>query len=257
MNNFDKGKLLEDYVEYIYRLLLDIEAQPDDEPIIISRNVKLAKASYSSEFDIYYEFSKANIRHKVAIECKNHKKPIEISMMRDFYGKVKDFNVTGVFVSNSGYQSGAESYAKEKGIIALTTSDIPNFINLIGLRLQQIYLPTKHIKGEPFYFLMEHKNGELTGSYHVIDTNGKPSAILLFLSKKLASDYLKASGETDLLIRGLKQEAFDFMALSAKNFKALFRVVCADRGVNNEHLSFDISPDQLRENYFDMDINNQ
>lgn len=254
MFNFKKGKIFEDYVEHVYQLLLDSETGQDDEPVMISRNVKLSKQGYSSEFDIYYEFSKAGVRHKVAIECKNHNKPIDISHIRNFNDKIRDFNVTGVFISNSGFQSGAKSYAAEKGIMILTTNEIPNFINLIGLRLKQIYLPSKFLKGEPFYILMEHKNGELTGSYHVIEYKAMPKAMFLFLSKRLALNYLKCTGEKDLFIRGLKQEAFDFIIMAAEKFDAVFRVVCAEGNKNGDHMMFDLTPNQLKDNYFDLKL---
>ena len=139
MSSYTKGKNYEDYIEFVYRLLLDLETSRNEEPIIISRNVKLSKNGYTSELDIYYEFRKANILHRVAIECKNQSHPIKISALRDFHGKISDFhNITGVFVSDSGFQSGAIEYAKEKGILTLKTNDLPNFINLIGLRLKQL-----------------------------------------------------------------------------------------------------------------------
>lgn len=37
MNQFVKGNLFEDYIEYIYRLLLDLEENKDDEPILLKR----------------------------------------------------------------------------------------------------------------------------------------------------------------------------------------------------------------------------
>lgn len=252
MNNHTKGKILEDYVEYVYKFLLDLDSNPDDEPIVISRNVRFSKGEYSNEFDIYYQFSKAGVRHQVAIECKNHHDRIDIGHIRNFNDKLRDFNITGVFVSNSGFQSGAEYYAKEKNILLLKTEQLPNFINLIGFRIQQIFLPSKHVKGEPFYILMEHFNGELTGSYHVVELSQNHKVMLLFLSKKLAIDYLHVSGESDLKIRGLKQEAFDFFILAAKNFGATFQIICFKQDDNDGHLSFEIAPEKLKAEYFDL-----
>ncbi|MDL2277217.1 restriction endonuclease [Parabacteroides sp. OttesenSCG-928-G07] len=251
MNSLEKGKLFEDYIEHVYRLLLDLESHADDEPIIISRNVRLKKNNYSSEFDIYYEFTKARIRHKVGIECKNHSAPVDISYIRDFYGKIQDLNITGVFISNSGFQSGAKAYAEEKGIILLTTDEIPNFFNLIGERIKQIYLPSKFAKGEPFYILMEHKDGALTGAYHVVETQPNKKSIFLFLSKKLALDYLNSTHETDLLIRGLKQEAFDFFIHTAKILDVNFAIVVLKSDENN-HFIVEIEPEKLKADYFDI-----
>ncbi|GGB29325.1 restriction endonuclease [Mucilaginibacter rubeus] len=256
MNNHNKGRILEDYVEYVYRFLLDLESKEDDEPIIISRNVRMEKNGYSNEFDIYYEFSKAGIRHKVAIECKNHSTPIDISHVRNFHDKLRDFNVTGVFVSGSGFQTGAITYARDKDILLLTTQDLPNFFKLLALKLKQVYLPTKFIKGEPFYILMEHKSGHLTGSYHVVDFPFRKNKILLFLSKKLALDYLQGTGKRDLLIRGLKQEVFDFPILFAKRSGISFTIICHKAAIQNEHIAFDIEPQVLKEQYYDLLVDN-
>lgn len=255
MNNYFKGRVLEDYVEYVYKFLLDLETQPGEEPVLISRNVRMAKNGYSAEFDIYYEFSKAGIKHKVAIECKNHRSPIDISHIRNFGEKVRDFNVTGVFVSESGFQSGAENYALERGILLLKTEDLPNFFNLLGLKLKQVYLPTKFIKGEPFYILMEHKYGELTGSYLVVEFKSQKK-ILLFLSKKLALDHLKSTGESDLLVRGLKQEAFDFLILFAKRSNISFAAICSKMAGHGQQIAFDIEPQDLKGEYYDLSLTN-
>jgi hypothetical protein len=256
MNNHNKGKILEDYVEYVYRFLLDLESREDDEPIVISRNVKMVRNGYSNEFDIYYEFSKAGIRHKVAIECKNHNTPVDISHIRNFHDKLRDFNVTGVFVSGSGFQSGAENYARDKNILLFTTQDLPDFFKLLTLRLEQVYLPTKFVKGEPFYVLMEHKLGHLTGSYHVVNFPSRRNKIPLFLSKKLALDYLQSTGECDLLIRGLKQEVFDFLILFAKRANISFTIICHKAEKQNGHIAFDIEAQELKAEYYDLSINN-
>lgn len=240
--SFARGKTLEDYIEQVYKLLLDSEAGPDDEPIILSRNVKFSKGGYTSEFDIYYEFSKAGVRHKVAIECKNHDKPIEISHVRNFNDKIRDFNVTGVFISNSGFQSGARNYAADRGILLFTTTELPQFFNLIALRLKQIYLPTRFVKGEPYYLLMESKNQELTGSYHIVKYHHTPKAIMLFLSKKLAMDYLHAT--------------IDFLILTATKTGAVFRVICG-KVENKGHVAFDIPPDKLKEDYYDLFVKHE
>ena len=135
MTNQVKGAIYENYIEYVFRFLLDIESRSDDEPILISRNVSFVKNGSPNQFDIYYDFSKAGVLHRVAIECKNHGRPVELSMAREFYAKLSEFhNITGVFVSNSGYQSGAKSWLEDKEIMALSTSDLPNFFNLIGIR---------------------------------------------------------------------------------------------------------------------------
>lgn len=252
MSNQEKGKFYEDYIENIYRFLLDLETGKDDEPIVISRNVKLLRNGYTDEIDIYYEFTKANILHKVAIECKNYSTPVEIGKVRDFHSKIfKSQNITGVFISNSGFQSGAEAFAVEHGIILMTTTDLPNFFNLVGSRLKQVYLPNEYVKGEPFYILMQQINGSLTGSYHTVSFKGFPESLMLFLSKNLANEYISRTKEFDLTPRGLKQEAFEFLIQFAKNSNLKFQLNIMRAENSHECISLFIEPDQLRTDFVD------
>ena len=228
-----------------------METSKDDEPIIISRNVKLLRNGYTDEIDIYYEFTKAKIRHRVAIECKNYSSPVEISKIRDFHGKIsRSQNITGVFISSNGFQSGAKSYAIEHGIILMVTSDLPNFFNLIGKRLEQIYLPNEYTRGEPFYVLMEVQNKVLTGSYHVISFKDTPRSIMLFLSKNLAAEYIERTKEFDLVPRGIKQESYDFLIHFAKRMDLKFQLNIMRDPDSGNIMSIFIEPDQLKSEYF-------
>lgn len=252
MSNYSKGKIYEDYVEYVYRFLLDLETKQNDEPIIISRNVKLAKSGYTNELDIYYEFKKANVLHRVAIECKNQTSPVEIGLLRDFQSKIFDFhNITGVFISNSGYQTGAKNFAKDKGILAITTDELPSLLSLIGQRSKQLFLPEDYVKGEPFYILMETHNGELNGSYHLVKFANVPPSIMLFLSKKQAQDFINLNKEKNLVVRSLRQEAFDYMILFAKRVKAKFQVIFKKDSEKGDYMSFFIEPNELKEQFCD------
>ena len=251
MNTYTKGKLFEDYIEHIYQLLLDLETEKDGEPIIISRNVSLIRNGYTDLIDIYYEFTKANVSHRVAIECKNHNSRIEIKDIRDFHSKIsKSQNITGVFISNNGFQTGAENYAKEHDILLMVTNDLPNFYNLIGKRLGQIYLPSEHVKGEPFYILMEHNSGELPGSYHIVRFKDTPNAIMLFLSKNLAMEYINTTKEFNLIPRGLKQESIDFLIHFAKKANVKFQLNIMRENSSKNCVSLFIEPDEIKSEFF-------
>lgn len=253
MKNYKKGKDFEDYIEKVYRLLLILETNTDEEPVVISRNVKLLRNGYTDEIDILYEFVKARVRHRVAIECKKHSSPIAINQIRDFHAKIsKSQNITGVFISNSGFQSGAKSYASEHDIILMTTDDLPNFFNLVGSRLKQIFLPNEHIIGEPFYVLMEHNNGELTGSYHIVSFEKTPKVIMLFLSKKLANEFITRNKEFDLTPRSLKKESYDYIILLAKKINVKFQLILMydDSKRENCH-SLCIEPEDLKREFYE------
>jgi len=40
------------------------------EEVVVTKNARIGKNNYTHEFDIYYEVTKAGVRHRVAIECK-------------------------------------------------------------------------------------------------------------------------------------------------------------------------------------------
>lgn len=116
LNNFLKGVLFEDEIEYIYKSLLrneDVKIQK------LEKRYKIKdKNGTEREFDIYYEFIVAGHLHHVAIECKNYKRPLSIEIVYQFIGKLKDFNnINGYIISRTGYQRGAAERQSQMGLI--------------------------------------------------------------------------------------------------------------------------------------------
>ena len=61
------GKFLESYVQFVYQKLLEFL----DEGASVSTNLLIqGKSGVKHEFDVYYEFQHLNIKHRIAIECK-------------------------------------------------------------------------------------------------------------------------------------------------------------------------------------------
>lgn len=203
-----KGDQLEEFVHYVYSSLLQIE----DRNAIVGKNVVIiGKSGAKNEFDVYYEFIKANIKHKVAIECKNHKEPVSKGKVSEFKGKLDELNnITGVMVSASGYQEGAKLYAKEHGILLLTDKDLPSISIILAKQIQVMFLPDENTLGEPFWTLMEYKNNQITGTYTCLPPDKKGENIIkniipLFISKKSAETFLKLSKYQDTAVRGVSQ----------------------------------------------------
>jgi len=60
----------------------------------------------------------------VLIECKRYSRPIEREIINSLYSKIQDVGAhKAIIFSTSGFQSGALSYAKEKGIACVTFLD--------------------------------------------------------------------------------------------------------------------------------------
>ena len=183
------GASLESYIQYVYSRLLNLN---DYDEVIVSKNVTiLGKSGATNEFDVFYQFTHLNIECKVAIECKDWENPVPIAQVRDFASKIEDVGMgqfLGVMVSKNGYQEGAETYAKSKGITLLTEKQLPSIPQLVAGVIQKAFLPNRNTKGQPFWTLMEVNNGETTGTYYAYKT--PELTVPLFYSKTIASKML-------------------------------------------------------------------
>ncbi|WP_151867599.1 restriction endonuclease [Acinetobacter soli] len=174
------GQELEEYIQRTYRFLLNMK----DEGVTVERNIYLAgKSTARHQIDVFYQFKNAGVIHRVAIECKDHSRPIDKGRVQEFANKIQDIGgISGIMISQSGFQSGAELIANHFDIILKTTKDLPTIPHLMGTRIATVALPEEDYKGEPFWVIMEHRNGKVTGSYFCTERDGH-KFIPLFFSK--------------------------------------------------------------------------
>lgn len=212
---------LESYTQYVYSTLLN----PRNNGVEVSRNVVLKGLKGEYQIDVFYQFENAGFIHRVAIECKYHKRPLDRDTIMPFCNKITDIgNVIGVIVSKSGYQSGAKEYAEKHGITLLTTEDLPKFNILVADYLINSILPTKDWIGEPFWILMEREEDNVSGSYYKFAQkhNGR-NVIPLFFSKREAIDFLNESEQTlHFAIRGVPQHYLKRLIAITERLKPLF-----------------------------------
>lgn len=190
----------EDHVQQVYQTLLDLKG----EKVVVARDVTIrGRNSSDHQIDVYYEFELTGIRHQVAIECKNIKRPLDKDRVSSFLAKVNDCpGLRGCIVAASGYQSGAQKFAEDNGINALLLSDLPSIGKLLGMRLETAVIPTEETVGQPFWTLYELDTGAPVGNKQGGETYG-----ILFFSKKQAQAYYQAgSYGDDWAVRGLSQE---------------------------------------------------
>lgn len=207
-----KPKDLESYVQYIYSTLLNLR----DEGVVVSSNtVLVGRSGAKHEIDVFYQFEKSGVVHKVAFECKFKTRRVEKSEVVDFHGKIQDIgNIQGIFVSKNGYQSGAVDYANHYGIKLLSIEDLPAINILLAKRIESVALPDETYVGEPFWVLMEVVEQRLTGSYWSKKEGGlfKKNIIPLFISKLDANNFLAdIPDRTDFVVRGLPQHSLRFL----------------------------------------------
>jgi hypothetical protein len=143
----------EERVERIYSVLLNLKG----EKVSVFRDVKLiGRDGLIHQFDVYYEFTRAGVNHRVAIECRDKSRPLDKDAVMAFRSKVSDIpGLQGLMVSAKGYQSGAKKYAEDNGIIALTMDELPGVGSLLAIRLENVTCPTKDNVGEPFWSIYE------------------------------------------------------------------------------------------------------
>lgn len=197
-SNIEKGNDLESYVKYVYSVLLNLKG----ENIIVSKKADIQ--------DVFYQFEKAGIQHKVAFECKNWNTAVTKEKVAAFAKIIEDIKgVVGVMVSNKGYQTGAQQYANANRIMTLTTDQLPNILDLLRMKISKYFLPNKEDIGEPFGTLMElDEDGKINGNYYSMEPNeqGHKNGIALFFSKVDAKIHLsKMPDRQKWTLIGLRQ----------------------------------------------------
>lgn len=202
------GKTLEKDVQHIYSYLLNMR----DEGVVVGNSVVMTcKFGIQHEIDVYYEFSKAGIRHRVAIECKDWAKPVSKGQIQEFESKLRDIgNLTGVVVSRNGYQSGAEEFAKNHDILLLRFEALPSFNTLIADRLKAVALPDENYVGEPFWVIMEIHEGKVTGSHYGTNFPGLEERLIPLTFSRRHAERIFQEAELDprkWAIRGLPRFA--------------------------------------------------
>ncbi len=214
-SNKEKGTKFEDFVAYVYQSLLTINNCSS----IVSKHVCINGLNGpSGEIDVYYEFEHLNLTYRVAIECKDWKNPIPAEEVRVFSTKIDNLNnVAGVMISTSGYQAGAIDFAKRHGIILMEEKDLPAFNIILADKIKVTFLPDEKTIGQPFWTLMEIRNGEVTGTY--IDFGGD-GGIPLLVSKKTAEEVLNRLPDKEYwCVRGLSQQNLRALIELAERFK--------------------------------------
>lgn len=203
------GTDLEKHVQQVFSFLLNMK----DEGVVVGRDVQIAdKFGISHQVDVYYQFERAGVIHKVAFECKDRGRPIDNGEVAKFYGKLCDAgSICLVMVSRYGYQKMAIEYAEKHDIMLLKVSDLPSILQLIGKRIETVALPGDDAVGEPFWTIMELRNGKNTGSYfanpHPVD--GAPTILLFYSRQHAEAAYAEAQLDSaQWAIRGLPRYAF-------------------------------------------------
>ena len=189
------GKNYESLIKYVYDELSNYSGQD----IEVKRNIKIkGKSGCEHQIDVYYEFILNDIKHKVIIECKDYKGKVEIGAIEKFKGVLNDIGgCKGIFASRNGFQSGAINFANHYDIELVKGGELPLLSKILIKRIE-VLLPNEKVSGEPFWTIMEERNGQLTGEYMCIGEE----ILGLFISKKVAQQVCDNIGG---VVRGISQ----------------------------------------------------
>lgn len=192
-----KGASFESYVHFVYDSILNLRG----EKIQVSRNMVFRVNDRESyEIDIFYEFMHAGVRHRVAVECKDWQKPVDQGKVLEFHHKIKNIgdDIVGVFVSRTGYQSGAIEVAKRHGVLTLTQDDLPTLLQLVGRRFAAMFMPEDDCVGEPFWYIgiLSPESGAPDGDFYAFPDEA-PVKLPLFIARDYAEAYRRNLKDRD------------------------------------------------------------
>lgn len=116
MSTTDKGTSYEQFVHEIQTAILSAQSVSTI-TVEHDKNIRGLHSGTDHQIDVYWEYRLGGITHKVAIECKNWNKPIDIGVIRNLKGALDDIpGLRGIVVSPEGFQQGAIDYARAHGI---------------------------------------------------------------------------------------------------------------------------------------------
>lgn len=110
--------------------------------VVVERDVTLTGQSGAPrQIDVYLTHSKGPYKYSTLIECKHWKNKVKRQQVENLYASMEDLGASkGVIFTTSGYQSGAEIYAKAKNIDIYVIRDLsPNEWGKPG-RLIEFYI---------------------------------------------------------------------------------------------------------------------
>jgi hypothetical protein len=104
---------------------------------------KLKGKTASHDIDVYWEFEDGGINYKTLIEAKDWSNPVNIGQLLKFKSVLDEIpgQPRGIFVTRTGYQSGAREYAENNGIVLFelrepTDEDKADWIKRIHLHME-------------------------------------------------------------------------------------------------------------------------
>lgn len=121
--------------------------------INVQQNVKLQGKATDHQIDVYWEYEIAGILYRTVVQAKDWAQPVTKAQLLAFKGVLEDLpeQPRGIFVTRTGYQSGAEQYAKAHGIVLYelreaTNEDLADTISMFQITLKALMPNTSSVE---------------------------------------------------------------------------------------------------------------
>jgi hypothetical protein len=110
-----KSRDYEQLVQAIFQQLHDHDGLGD---VIVEHDVVKQGKTTDHQIDVYWEFTKGGVSHRVIVQAKNWSRPVDKGEVLKFEGVLNDLpgQPRGIMVAANGYQSGAREAAAARGI---------------------------------------------------------------------------------------------------------------------------------------------
>lgn len=199
------GDTYERLTQKLYQQIVDLDSK-GYQKIEVKHDVKIkGKSGLEHQIDVFWDFTLGSVHYSTVIEVKDWKNKVKKADLMAFTEKIKDIPgfPTGIYVSKSGFQSGALEWAQIHGIKLVTiseadtinhihltfnvrTPDVTNFALDIDREWLKNYMDLKGIKGT---FTFNAVAGDV-----VLCNNGGIETPLISFIKEAQKPFLKKTG---------------------------------------------------------------
>ena len=118
MKKKNTGQAYEKLTQQVFSQIVNLKKNDIIDTIDVQHDVTIQGKTTSHQIDVYWEFKVGNITYRTIIQAKDWKSKVKQEHMYAFKGVLEDFpfGTNGIFVSRSGFQSGAVEVANKHGI---------------------------------------------------------------------------------------------------------------------------------------------
>ena len=130
------------YEKLAQRIFEEILNDDSVNTIKVEQNVMLKGKTILHQIDVYWEFQMGGIKYQTVVQAKDWGSPVNQGEILKFKSVLNDlpFQPRGIFVTRTGYQTGAMEFAKANGIALY---ELRRMMQIGKGKLEQLYLTSK------------------------------------------------------------------------------------------------------------------